>query len=95
MVDFGAAIQAEKNSGAYLPKTIQMDWCICSIRDNFKAEKVSTKFIDTGEKLNAETIKETGVTQEHIQKEGVKFKEAVAKVSEVFRMRRYAACLFC
>ena len=62
VVDFGAAIEAEKSNGAYLPKTIQMDWCICSIRDNFKAEKVSTVFIDTGEKLNLETIRETGVT---------------------------------
>ena len=53
-LDLNAAIQAEKVGGAFLPKTIQMDWCICSVRDNFKAEKVSSIFINSGEPLSNE-----------------------------------------
>ena len=72
-----------------MPKTLQMDWCICSIKDNFKAEKVSSVFIDTGEKLNSETKRYTGVTQEVIQDEGITFKEAVAKVSTGYCGKRF------
>ena len=46
-------------NGAFLPKTIQMDWCICSIRDNFKAEKVSSIFIKTGEPLSYDIADQT------------------------------------
>lgn len=58
-----------------------MDWCICNVRQNFKVVEVACVYIDTGEPVSPETDQRTGVTQEKIDEEGVKFRDAIIKVS--------------
>ena len=58
-----------------------MDWCICNVRQNFKVVEVACVYIDSGEPVSPETDQRTGVTQEKIDEEGVKFRDAIIKVS--------------
>ena len=66
LTDYETAIQAEKLNGTFLPKTVQMDWCICNVRENFKVVEVACVYIDTGEPISMETEQRTGVNQEKV-----------------------------
>ena len=81
LTDFDELIQAEKTSGSFLPRCIQLDWCICNVKDNFKVVEVVTVIVNPGIPINAETTEATGVSQEKIDEEGVDFDNAITKVS--------------
>ena len=81
ITDFQAVIQAETMSGAFLPKIVQMDWCICNVRQNFKVVEVACVYIDTEESISPETEHVTGVNQAKVSEEGIKFRDAMIKVS--------------
>ena len=83
ITDFQAVIQAEQMSGAFLPKIVQMDWCICNVRQNFKVVEVACVYIDTEESISPETEQITGVNQDKINEEGIKFRDAMIKVSKL------------
>ena len=81
LTDFEELIQAEKTSGSFLAKCVQLDWCICNVKDNFKVVEVATVIVNPVMPINAETASSTGLTQEKIDAEGVNFESAIAKVS--------------
>ena len=64
--DFDSFVQAEKTSGTFLPKCIQIDWCICNVKDNFKVVEVATVFVNPGVPISNDTTLSTGLTQEKI-----------------------------
>ena len=60
-----------------------MDWCICNVRQNFKVVEVACVYIDTEESISPETEQITGVNQDKINEEGIKFRDAMIKVSKL------------
>ena len=79
--DFDQLIQAEKTSGIFLPKCLQIDWCICNVKDNFKVVEVATAIVKQDEPINVETASATGLVQEKIDMEGIDFESSLEKVS--------------
>ena len=63
---------------------MQLDWCICSVKDNFKVVEVVTVIVNPGVQINIETTQKSGVTQQKVESDGVSFKDAIEKVSKLF-----------
>ena len=84
LTEFEQAIDAEKSEGKFLPRCVQLDWCICSVKDNFKVVEVVTVIVNPGVQINIETTQKTGVTQQKVESDGLSFKDAIEKVSKLY-----------
>ena len=62
------------------PRLIHLDWCICSVREEFKVMDLGKAVVDPKVWIDDATQERTRVTQDLVLAEGISFTDAINKL---------------